>query len=62
MNFIFVSPNYPQRYFKWIESLKARGITVLGIGDTPYNETSPRLRNSLTEYYFYRISDLLTKC
>ncbi len=52
MNFIFVSPNYPQRYFKWIESLKARGITVLGIGDTPYNETSPRLRNSLTEYYF----------
>lgn len=52
MNFIFISPNYPLRYFKWVESLKKRGITVLGIGDTPYNETSPRLRNALTEYYF----------
>lgn len=52
MNFIFVSPNYPVRYFKWVESLKRRGITVLGIGDTPYNETSPRLRAALTEYYF----------
>lgn len=52
MNFIFISPNYPYRYFKWVEALKERGITVLGIGDTPYNETSPRLRNALTEYYF----------
>ncbi len=52
MNFIFVSPNYPIRYFKWVESLKRRGINVLGIGDTPYNETSPRLRAALTEYYF----------
>lgn len=52
MNFIFISPNYPYRYFKWVESLKKRGITVLGIGDTPYNETSPRLRAALTEYYF----------
>lgn len=52
MNFIFISPNYPYRYFKWVEALKERGITVLGIGDTPYNETSLRLRNALTEYYF----------
>ena len=34
MNFIFISPNYPYRYFKWVEALKERGITVLGIGDT----------------------------
>lgn len=52
MNFIFISPNYPYRYFKWVEALKERGITVLGIGDTPYNDTSIRLRNALTEYYF----------
>ena len=52
MNFIFISPNYPYRYFKWVEALKERGITVLGIGDTPYNDTSIRLRNALTEYYY----------
>ena len=52
MNFVFVSPNFPVRYFKWVESLKSRGFNVLGIGDTPYNELNPRLTAALTEYYF----------
>ena len=52
MNFVFISPNFPSRYFKWCESLKARGIRVLGIGDSPHYDLSPRLLPSLTEYYF----------
>jgi len=52
MNFVFVSPNFPVRYFKWVESLAARSIRVLGIGDTPYNELNDRLKRALTEYYY----------
>ena len=25
MNFIFISPNFPPRYFKWVEALKDHG-------------------------------------
>ena len=52
MNFVFVSPNFPRRYFKWVESLSRRGINVLGIGDTPYFECEKRLISALTEYYY----------
>lgn len=52
INFVFVSPNFPSRYFKWVESLSRRGIRVLGIGDSPHYDLSPRLTNYLTEYYF----------
>ena len=52
MNFIFVSPNFPVRYFKWVEALRARGINVLGIGDSPTYDLHPRLVASLTEYYY----------
>ncbi len=52
MNFVFVSPNFPVRYFKWVEALRARGINVLGIGDSPYYDLHPRLVAALTEYYY----------
>jgi len=52
MNFVFVSPNFPRRYFKWVEALKSRGINVLGIVDSPYYDLDPRLVNALTEIYF----------
>ena len=52
MNFIFVSPNFPVRYYKWTESLKARGVNVLAIGDAPYPALHSRLIASVTEYYF----------
>ncbi len=52
MNFVFVSPNYPVRYFKWVESLRNRGMNVLGIGDTPFQDLHPRLKAALNEYYF----------
>lgn len=52
MNFVFISPNFPRRYFKWVEALKSRGINVLGIVDSPYYDLDPRLVNALTEIYF----------
>ncbi len=52
MNFVFISPNFPVRYFKWVEALRQRGINVLGIGDSPYFDLHPRLTNALTEYYY----------
>jgi biotin carboxylase len=52
MNFIFISPNFPPRYFKWVEALKDHGVTVLGIGDSPDYDLHPRLKAALTEYVF----------
>ena len=52
MNFVFVSPHYPVRYYKWVEALRDHGIRVLGIGDAPYGELHERLKRALTEYYF----------
>lgn len=51
MNFVFISPQFPQSYWNFCDRLKARGVNVLGIGDTPYDELSKELRHSLTEYY-----------
>lgn len=50
-NFIFISPGFPGNYENFCIALKANGINVLGIGDTPYDSLSPALRSSLTEYY-----------
>ena len=52
MNFIFVSPNFPVRYYKWTESLKARGVNLLAIGAASYPALHSRLIASVTEYYF----------
>lgn len=50
-NFIFISPHFPDSYWKWCLALKNRGFNVLGIGDAPYNEIPEQCRYSLTEYY-----------
>ena len=52
MNFIFISPNFPSRYYLFVEALRRKGVTVLGIGDSPFNDLEPRLVASLSEYYF----------
>lgn len=54
MNFIFISPNFPVRYYKFVEALKNHGICVLGIGDSPYFDLHERLKNSLSEYYYVK--------
>ena len=52
MNVVFVSPQFPDTYWNWCDRLRKNGATVLGIGDTPYDATSPELRASLDEYYY----------
>ena len=56
MNFVYVSPNFPATAWKFCTALKANGVTVLGIGDQPYDELTPNLKDALTEYY--KVSDL----
>lgn len=50
-NFVFISPNFPTNYWQFCMQLKNNGLRVLGIGDQPYNELLPQLRDALTEYY-----------
>ena len=55
-NFVFISPNFPDSYYRFCKALKNNGVTVLGIGDTPFYELNPELRESLAYYYY--VSDL----
>lgn len=50
-NFVFISPNFPTNYYQFCRELKKNGLNVLGIGDQPYDELLPELKDSLTEYY-----------
>ena len=51
-NFVFVSPNFPEKYWQFCDELQKNGVRVLGIGDTPYESLSAELKRSLTEYYY----------
>ncbi|MEA5061474.1 MAG: carbamoylphosphate synthase large subunit [Erysipelotrichaceae bacterium] len=51
MNFLFISPNFPIVYSKFVSSLKRRGFNVLGIGDSPYWDLNQELKLNLAEYY-----------
>ena len=51
MNFVFISPNFPQTYWNFCERLRSRGVNVLGIGDASYDSLAPELKANLTEYY-----------
>lgn len=50
-NFIFISPNFPENYWKFCANLKQDGFNVLGIGDCPYEELKEEVKNSVDEYY-----------
>lgn len=52
MNFLFISPNFPEIYWKFVKELKDDGATVLAIGDTPYFGTKQELRDNVQEYYY----------
>ena len=51
MNFIFIAPNFPDNYRHFCDRLHRNGVTVLGIGDAPYDSLSETVKNALTEYY-----------
>ena len=50
-NFVFISPNFPDNYWNFCRRLRENGLNVLGIGDCPYDDLMPELRESLNEYY-----------
>ena len=43
MNFVFISPNFPENYAGFCVGLKENGVNVLGIGDCPYEHLSDEL-------------------
>jgi hypothetical protein len=51
MNFVYISPNFPDYSWNFCDRLKKQGVNVLGIGDAPYDELDNNLKNALTEYY-----------
>jgi hypothetical protein len=51
MNFVFLSPYFPNNFYKFCQGLKDVGVNVLGIGDSPYEELRTELKDALTEYY-----------
>lgn len=52
MNFVFISPQFPEVYWHFCAALARNGVTVLGVGDTPYDQISADLKGALTEYYW----------
>ena len=56
MNLVFISPHFPDSYWHFCAGAKADGLNVLGIADTPYEQLSPQLKESLTDYY--QVNDL----
>ena len=52
MNFVFISPQFPQTFWNFCDRLKKNGVNVLGIGDTPYDNLAQNVKDSLNEYYW----------
>lgn len=55
-NVVFISPDFPTNYWQFCRELKKNGMNVLGIGDQPYEELNPELKENLHEYY--KVSNL----
>lgn len=51
MNYIVISPYYPQNFQQFTIELANQGINVLGIGQEPYNQLDQPLKDALTEYF-----------
>lgn len=51
MNFVFISPNYPESYWMFCRGLKKYGATVLAIVDQPYDSLSKELKEYCDEIY-----------
>lgn len=56
MNFLLISPHFPENFKPFAYELRKKGVNVLGIGDTPYQSLGAELQNALTEYYL--VNDL----
>ena len=56
MNVVLLSPYFPSNFYNFAVALGRLDVNVLAIGDMPYDELRPALRDALTEYY--RVTDL----
>lgn len=56
INFVFLSCHFPPRFKYFVEKLKLRGITVLGIGDEIYDNLHHELKQNLQEYF--KVADM----
>ena len=56
MNYIVISPYYPENFQQFTIELANRGIQVFGIGQEPYEQLGAPLQAALTEYF--RVEDL----
>lgn len=51
MNYVSFSPHFPPNFYPFCVQLRRKGVNVLGLADSVYEELRPELRNALTEYY-----------
>lgn len=51
MNYLVLSPFYPENFQKFSIELAKKGVTVLAIGQEPYDQLGPDLQAALTEYF-----------
>lgn len=51
MNFVLISPYFPENFTHFSRALHNKNVNTLGIGDEPYENLSEGLKNALTEYY-----------
>ncbi|MGC9397723.1 MAG: ATP-grasp domain-containing protein [Anaerolineae bacterium] len=51
MNMVLLSPYFPSNFYNFAVALHRLGVNVLAIGDMPYDDLRPALREALTEYY-----------
>ncbi|MGT2756544.1 ATP-grasp domain-containing protein [Streptococcus ovuberis] len=56
MNYLVLSPYYPENFQQFSIELAKKGITVLAIGQEPYEQLGADLQAALTEYF--RVEDL----
>lgn len=56
MNYVFISPHFPENFKYFVTSLRRHGVNVLGIASESYGSLDSELRDSLTEYY--RVDDM----
>ena len=51
MNFVFISPNFPENYWMFCRGLKKYGARVLAIVDCPYEALSSSLKENIDDCY-----------
>jgi hypothetical protein len=56
VNYVHLSPHFPPNFHLFSVNLARLGVTVLGLGDEPYDHLAPELRAALAGYY--RVGDM----